>query len=227
MIICKRLAPPDDHLQEVGPSGWTFAFCKRQAPPDNHLHFLLDANANRPTNRQGEFRAIRLFEGWNIEGRYLQFGHKRDNFDPGNWSLIALPFWCKSLLVCRCDLWSILIKIYSKFSLASFYRAVEYAAQNWFVEFRQHPAVFLKFCHGTQMKIQFQISWLGQHPWHSLPPPGSLGFASFPFVHFCWIFFPSTKFDMNYGKISSILCMYDRNMGQMWYCDVFFRAQNK
>ena len=139
MIICKRPNPPDDHLQEASSSRWSFArgwsirmnICKRQVPPDAHLHFLLDANANRPTNRQGEYRANRLFEGWKIQGRDLQFGHKRDNFDPGNRSLIALPCWCKSLLVCRCDLWSILIKIYSKFSLASFYRAVECAAQNW------------------------------------------------------------------------------------------------
>ena len=25
MIICKRPVPPDDHLQEAGPSGWSFA----------------------------------------------------------------------------------------------------------------------------------------------------------------------------------------------------------
>ena len=26
MIICKRLAPPDDHLQETAPYGWSSAF---------------------------------------------------------------------------------------------------------------------------------------------------------------------------------------------------------
>ena len=29
MIICKRPAPPNDHLQEAGPSGWSFATMKR------------------------------------------------------------------------------------------------------------------------------------------------------------------------------------------------------
>ena len=41
MIICKRLAPPDDHLQEAGPSRLSFAkgwpprviICRRLAPP--------------------------------------------------------------------------------------------------------------------------------------------------------------------------------------------------
>ena len=45
MIICKRLAPPDDHLQEASPCGWPFAegrflgmiICKSPAPPDDHL----------------------------------------------------------------------------------------------------------------------------------------------------------------------------------------------
>ena len=41
MIIFKRLAPPEDHLQEAGPSAWSFTrgqplqmiICKRPAPP--------------------------------------------------------------------------------------------------------------------------------------------------------------------------------------------------
>ena len=45
MIICKRLVPPDDQLQEAGPYKWLFArgrsllmiICKRLAPPDDHL----------------------------------------------------------------------------------------------------------------------------------------------------------------------------------------------
>ena len=45
MIICKRLAPPDDHLQEGSSSGSSFArgrprrmiICKRAVPPDHHL----------------------------------------------------------------------------------------------------------------------------------------------------------------------------------------------
>ena len=45
MIICKRLSPPNDHLQEAGLSGSSFArgrplrmtICKRPVPPDNHL----------------------------------------------------------------------------------------------------------------------------------------------------------------------------------------------
>ena len=45
MIICKRPAPPDDHLKEAGHSGWSFAkgrsfrmiICKRLVPPDDHL----------------------------------------------------------------------------------------------------------------------------------------------------------------------------------------------
>ena len=55
MIICKRPAHPDDHLQMVNPSGWSFArglslrmiICKgpvpsddrfkRPAPPDDHM----------------------------------------------------------------------------------------------------------------------------------------------------------------------------------------------
>ena len=45
MIICKRLIVPDDHLREVGQSGWSFArgqsilmiFCKRQMYQDDHL----------------------------------------------------------------------------------------------------------------------------------------------------------------------------------------------
>ena len=45
MIICKSPAPPDDHLQEVGSSGWPFAkglslrmiICKSPAPPYDHL----------------------------------------------------------------------------------------------------------------------------------------------------------------------------------------------
>ena len=45
MIIYKRLANPDDHLQKVGPSGWSFAkgqsirmiICKRPAHLDGHL----------------------------------------------------------------------------------------------------------------------------------------------------------------------------------------------
>ena len=45
IIICKRPASPNDHLQEAGPSGWPFAegrslriiICKRPAPHfDNH-----------------------------------------------------------------------------------------------------------------------------------------------------------------------------------------------
>ena len=47
MIICKRLDPPDDHLQEAGSSGWPFAsgwslqiiICKRTDPPDDHLQW--------------------------------------------------------------------------------------------------------------------------------------------------------------------------------------------
>ena len=43
MMICKRPVPPDNHLQEAGPSGWSFArgqplrmiICKRQAPADD------------------------------------------------------------------------------------------------------------------------------------------------------------------------------------------------
>ena len=45
MIICKRLVPPDNHLQEGGPSRWSFArgrslwmiICRRSIPPDDHL----------------------------------------------------------------------------------------------------------------------------------------------------------------------------------------------
>ena len=45
MIICKRPAPLDDHLQEAGPSGSSFArgrpfrmtICKRPVPLDHHL----------------------------------------------------------------------------------------------------------------------------------------------------------------------------------------------
>ena len=53
MIICKRLVPQDDHLQEAGHSWWSFAepspsefarcgplhmmICKRLVPPDDHL----------------------------------------------------------------------------------------------------------------------------------------------------------------------------------------------
>ena len=45
MIICKSLVPPDDHLQDAGLSGWSFArgqslwiiICKRLAPLDDHL----------------------------------------------------------------------------------------------------------------------------------------------------------------------------------------------
>ena len=45
MIICKRLNPPDDHLQEAWSSEWSFASgrilqmitCKRLDPPDNHM----------------------------------------------------------------------------------------------------------------------------------------------------------------------------------------------
>ena len=45
MIICKRPVPPDNHLQEAGPSGWPSArgrslgiiICKRPAPPDDYL----------------------------------------------------------------------------------------------------------------------------------------------------------------------------------------------
>ena len=45
MMICKRLAPPDDHLQEAGHSKWSFArswffsmiICKRPAPRDDYL----------------------------------------------------------------------------------------------------------------------------------------------------------------------------------------------
>ena len=45
MIICKRPAPPDHHLQEAGPSGWPSArgrslwiiICKRPTTPDDHL----------------------------------------------------------------------------------------------------------------------------------------------------------------------------------------------
>ena len=45
MIICKRPALPDDHLQEAGPSGSSFArgrslriiIYKRPTTPDDHL----------------------------------------------------------------------------------------------------------------------------------------------------------------------------------------------
>ena len=45
MIIFRRPAHPDDHLQEDGPSGWSFArgqsfwmiICKRPVHPDDHL----------------------------------------------------------------------------------------------------------------------------------------------------------------------------------------------
>ena len=45
MIICKRRAPLDDHLQEAGPSGFAFArggplrimICRRPVPLDNDL----------------------------------------------------------------------------------------------------------------------------------------------------------------------------------------------
>ena len=44
MIICKRSGSRDDHLQEAGSSGWSFAkgqplwtiICKRPASPDDH-----------------------------------------------------------------------------------------------------------------------------------------------------------------------------------------------
>ena len=45
MTICKRLVPPDDHLQEARSSEWSFArgwilrmiICKQLVPPDDHL----------------------------------------------------------------------------------------------------------------------------------------------------------------------------------------------
>ena len=45
MIIYTRLVPPDDHLQDTGSSGWSFArgqslqmiICKWPNPPDDHL----------------------------------------------------------------------------------------------------------------------------------------------------------------------------------------------
>ena len=43
--MLERLAPPDDHLQEAGPSRCSFArgfslpliFCKKPVPPNDHL----------------------------------------------------------------------------------------------------------------------------------------------------------------------------------------------
>ena len=79
MIICKRLVHPDDHLQEAGLSGWSFArygsiqiiICKRPVYPDDHLQEAgpsrwsfeeeekprrkwkrkLNGDANRPTDQ--------------------------------------------------------------------------------------------------------------------------------------------------------------------------------
>ena len=37
----------------------------------------INGDTNQPTNRQGKYRAICLFEGWKIEGRDLQYQRKK------------------------------------------------------------------------------------------------------------------------------------------------------
>ena len=51
---------------------------------------------NRPTDRQGEYRAICLFEGWKIEGRYLQYPMKYI-FSIDLWILSFILSWTHSL----------------------------------------------------------------------------------------------------------------------------------
>ena len=63
MIICKRPVPPDDHLQEVGPFGSSFArgrplwmiICKRPVPLDHHLQ---EADHSRWPSARG--RSLRI-----------------------------------------------------------------------------------------------------------------------------------------------------------------------
>ena len=65
IIICKRLAPLDDHLQEAGPSGSSFArgrpfrmsICKRPVPLDHHLQ---EAGPSFRQQRKGHEK--RIFE---------------------------------------------------------------------------------------------------------------------------------------------------------------------
>ena len=80
---------PDDHLQEAGPSRWSFArgqsiqmiICNWPVHPDDHCCWKIDWDADRltnwPTNQQGEFSAICLSEGWKIDVRDLQYSHHR------------------------------------------------------------------------------------------------------------------------------------------------------
>ena len=59
MIICKRLDPPDDHLQKAGSSRWSFArgrilwmiICKWPDPPDDHLQ---EAGSSRLSFASGQ-----------------------------------------------------------------------------------------------------------------------------------------------------------------------------
>ena len=87
MIICKRPAHPDDHLQKTGPFKWSFAkgrliqmiICKRPAHPYNHLqkHIVLERSAILNLDPQIWRRRGNLVEkkksGWSFaKGRPIQ-----------------------------------------------------------------------------------------------------------------------------------------------------------
>ena len=44
-----------------------------------HIEEKINGETDRPTNRQGEYSAICLFEGWKIEGPDLQYEKRNNN----------------------------------------------------------------------------------------------------------------------------------------------------
>ena len=92
MIICKRLAHPDDHLQKIGSSGWPFA----KAGPSRWsfakgrlIRMIIWKRPANPDDQLQKAGPSRWSHDSHCNILLLYFSWKCEKFSPGN------PFWPK------------------------------------------------------------------------------------------------------------------------------------